>query len=124
MPIGVQVPGDLALTADGTELVLTTGSALAIQQIRTGAAIWQTTVTWDPDAGLPMFDTILVKGPDFRVLRAVFRAFILSCAAVTSVDELTIALDKATRTLSVKFKATCSDGAAIRETLAFALAPG
>ena len=122
MPTGVQVPGDLALTADGTELVITTGSALAIQQIKTGAAIWQGTLAWDPDAGLPMFDTILVKGPDFRVLRAVFRAFILSCAAVESVDELTIALDKSTRELTVRFKATCSDGAAIRETLAFALA--
>jgi len=122
MPIGVQVPGDLALTADGTELVLTTGSALAIQQIRTGVGIWQGTIAWDPDAGLPMFDTILVKGPDFRVLRAVFRAFILSCAAVESVDELTVSLDKPTRELTVKFQATASDGATVRDTLAFALA--
>lgn len=122
MPIGMQVPGDLALTADGTELVLTTGSALAIQQIRTGVGIWQGTLAWDPDAGLPMFDTIIVKGPDFRVLRSVFREFILSCAAVESVDELTVSLDKSDRRLDVKFKATCSDGSAIRETLAFALA--
>jgi hypothetical protein len=122
MPIGVQVPGDLALTADGTELVLTTGSALAIQQIRTSAAIWQGTLAWDPDAGLPMFDVIVVKGPDFRVLRAVFRTFILSCAAVESVEELTVSLDKATRLLTVRFAATCSDGVQVRDTLAFALA--
>ncbi len=122
MPIGIQIPGDLALTADGTELVLTTGSALAIQQIRTGAAIWQGTLAWDPDAGLPMFDVIAVKGPDFRVLRAVFRTFILSCAAVESVDSLTVSLDKATRTLAVKFAATCSDGGQVRDGLQFALA--
>ncbi len=122
MPVGVQVQGDLALTADGTELVLTTGSALAIQQIKTGAAIWQGTLAWDPDAGLPMFDVIVVKGPDFRVLQAVFTAFILSCAAVESVETLTVSLDKATRGLTVPFAATCSDGVTVRDSLQFALA--
>lgn len=122
MPIGVQVPGDLALTSDGTDLVITTGAALAIQQIRTGAAIWQGTIAWDPDAGLPMFDTILVKGPDFRVLQAVFRDFILGCAAVVSVESVVLSLDKSARELTVRFAATADDGSAVRDTLAFALA--
>ncbi len=122
MPRGFQVPGDLALSADGRELVLTSGAALALQQIRVGAEIWQGSLQWDPSAGLPMLQAILVKGPDFRVIRDVFRSFLLDTAGVTAVTRLDVALDRASRTLTVTFAVTCEDGTDAGDVLAFALA--
>jgi hypothetical protein len=120
--IGHQVPGDLALSADGRELVITSGAALAEQQIRAGAEIWQGSLSWDPFAGLPMLQSILVKGPDFRLITQVFRQFLLDTAAVTTVDSLLVSLDRPTRTLTVTFRVTCEDGQGVSDELQFALA--
>jgi hypothetical protein len=121
MPIGFQVSGDLALTADGRELVVVRGAQLALQQIRTGAEIWQGQLSWDPDAGLPMLQSILVKNPDLRVLTQVFRSFLLDTGGVVSVDQLNLTVDKATRTLTVSFKVTCEDGEQASDLISFAL---
>lgn len=114
--------GDLQLSADGRELVLTRGAAMALQQIRAGAQIWTGTISWDPDAGLPMLGTILVKGPDFRVITQVFRQFLLATSAVVSVDLLTVQLERATRKLTVRFEVTCEDGESALDEISFAIA--
>ena len=116
------IAGDLVVSDDGRELVLTRGAAMALQQIRVRAQIWTGTIDWDPDAGLPMLGTILVKGPDFRLLRQIFRGYLLSCAGVQSVDELTIELDRPSRHLVVRFRATAEDGESFVDDLRFAIA--
>lgn len=121
MSKGFQVAGDLALTADGRELVLVRGAELALQQIRAGAEIWQGTVQWDPNAGLPMLQQILVKGPDLRVITQIFRAFLQNTAGVVSVDRLNCTFDRAARTLAVDFKVLCEDGSEAADTLQFAI---
>jgi hypothetical protein len=120
--IGRQVPGDLALSADGRELLIVSGAELALQQIKAGAEIWQGSLSWDPFEGLPMLQSILVKGPDFRLITQVFRQFLLDTGAVVTVDELLVALDRPTRTLTVTFRCTCEDGQGVADELAFALA--
>lgn len=121
MARGFQVPGDLALTDDGRELVLVRGAELALQQIRAGAEIWQGTVQWDPNAGLPMLQQILVKGPDLRVITQIFRAFLQRTAGVVSVDRLVCQFDRVARTLSVDFSCTCETGEEAADTLTFAI---
>jgi hypothetical protein len=116
------VLGDLQLSDDGREILLTRGAALALQQIKVGAQIWTGTISWDPDAGLPMIGGILVKGPDFRVITQIFRQFLLATAAVVSVDELTVDLVRATRHLVVRFRVTCEDGESARDEVSFAIA--
>lgn len=116
------VRGDLKISADGRQALLARGAELARQQVDVGSQIWTGTVDWDPDAGLPMLGTILVKGPDFRVLTQIFRGFILSRAAVQSVDELTVSLDRATRKLIVRYAATAEDGESVRDEVQFAVA--
>jgi hypothetical protein len=116
------VIGDLQISDDGRELVLTRGAAMALQQIQVGAQIWTGTISWDPDAGLPMLGTILVKGPDFRVITQIFRGFLLATAGVQSVDELTVELDRVTRHLVVRFRVTCEDGASAADEVSFAIA--
>lgn len=116
------VIGDLVVSEDGRELVLTRGAAMALQQIRVGAQIWTGTISWDPDAGLPMLGTILVKGPDFRVISQIFRGFLLATDGVQSVDELTVRLDRLTRRLVVAFRVTCEDGESAADEVEFAIA--
>jgi len=115
------VLGDARVSDDGRQAMLVRGAALALQQIRVGAQIWTGTISWDPDAGLPMLGTILVKGPDFRVIAQIFRGFILATPAVVSVDELTVDLDRATRHMTVRFRATAEDGASFADEVSFAI---
>lgn len=119
---GFTVPGDLRLSDDGTELVLVSGAEMAIQQIKAGAEIWQGTLSWDPDAGLPMLGQILVKGPDLRVIQQVFRDFLLDTAGVVSVTELSVDLDRAARHLTVRFRVVCEDGSDAADEIAFTFA--
>ena len=119
---GFSVRGDLALSEDGTELLLVSGAQMAIQQIRAGAEIWQGSLAWDPEAGLPMLGSILVKGPDLRVIQGVFRNFLLETAGVSSVDELSCELDRAARALTVRFRVTCEDGASASDEISFTFA--
>ena len=122
MSSGFQVAGDLALSDDGRELLIVTGAKMALQQIRAGAEIWQGSVQWDPFAGLPMLQSILVKGPDLRVITQVFRQFLLDTAGVVTVDRLDVTFARAERRLDVSFQVTCEDGEVASDVLGFALA--
>jgi len=115
------VIGDLQLSDDEREILLISGAALALQQIKAGAQIWTGTISWDPEAGLPMLGTILVKGPDFRVITQIFRGFLGATAAVVSVDECTAQLGRGTRRLSVRFAVTCEDGESASDEVSFAI---
>lgn len=119
---GFQVAGDLALSPDERELVIVTGAQMALQQIKAGAEIWAGSLSWDPFAGLPMLQSILVKGPDFRLITQVFRQFLLDTAGVVTVDQLNVSLDRAARALTVTFSVTCEDGEGASDELQFALA--
>lgn len=116
------VAGDLMLSADGTELVLTSGAAMALQQIRASAEIWAGSVYWDPEAGLPMLTDVLVKGPDLRVVQGIFRDWLLGIAGVVSVDELSVELNRAARHLTVRFRVTSEDGTDAADQVSFTFA--
>lgn len=116
------VIGDLQLSDDGRQVLLTSGAAMALQQIKVGAQIWTGTISWDPDAGLPMLGTVLTKGPDLRVVTQIFRSFLLATAGIVSVDELSVKLERASRQLVVRFRATAEDGASISDEVSFAIA--
>ena len=113
------VQGDMGLTDDGTDVLFWRGAAMVAEQIKDGALIWEGTAGWDPDKGLPMLSEILVKGPDFRVLRSIFRDFLLETPGVVSVDKLDVVLDRPARALTVPFTVTCEDGATAADELSF-----
>ncbi len=119
---GFSVRGDLALSEDGTELLLTSGQQMALQQIRAGSEIWTNSLRWDPDAGLPMLGTILVKGPDLRVIQQIFRDFLLETSGVTAVLELSAELDRSARSLTIRFRVQCDDGTTASDELSFTFA--
>lgn len=119
---GFQVSGDLALSDEGSELIFTSGAAMALQQIRAGAEIWQGTLSWDPEAGLPMLGQILVKGPDLRVIQGIFRDFLLETSGVDTVTELSVDLDRTARQLNVRFRVVCEDGSDAADSISFTFA--
>lgn len=114
-----QVPGDLALSADGRFLQLVSGAELAAQQIRVASQTWQGFWHYDETVGLPMLSSVLIKGADLRVVTQVFRDWFLSLSGVTSVKSCAVALDRAARSLSVTFEVVCEDGSTLADELAF-----
>jgi hypothetical protein len=102
--------------------VLTRGAAMALQQIQVGAQIWTGTISWDPDAGLPMLGGILVKGPDFRVITQIFRSFLVATSGRRQRRRITRqSLDRPGK-LSVRFTGDGEDGESAADEVAFAIA--
>lgn len=67
---------------------------------------------WFLDAfeGTPYFEQIWVSNPDLSLIRAIFRKVIAGTEGIASVEEVTLALNRETRELTVSFIATMVDG--------------
>lgn len=63
----------------------------------------------DPDA-LPVFEEIMVKAPNLAAVRSLYERCILATPGVQSILSIDLSLDKRTRTLSVRFKASTDLG--------------
>lgn len=119
---GFPVAGDLKLSADGRELLLVAGADLVRQQVLAGSQIWRGFWVYDDTAGLPMLESVLVKGADLRVVTQVFRDWLASLSGVASVKSCACALDRVARHLTVTFEVVCEDGAALADEVTFAVA--
>lgn len=119
---GFQVEGDLALSADESDVVLAAGAAAVEQQIRTGATVWQGYWVFDPSVGLPMLTDILGKGRDLRAITAIFRSWLAGIPGVVSVERCDCVFDRAARALSVLFAVTCENGETLASEVTFAVA--
>jgi len=64
----------------------------------------------DVTAGIPYREEVLVRAPDEAVLSALFRQNILETTGVTGISEFALALQPASRGLSVSFVATTDEG--------------
>lgn len=116
---GFQVAGDLALSDDETELLIVGGAKMVEQQIRTGSQIWRGYYRYDATVGLPMLESVLVKGADLRVVTQVFREWLAGISGVTAVTECVVALDRVLRALTVTFAVTCEDGSSLADEITF-----
>lgn len=103
---------DLNLT-DGQFTLTDPGVVAIVQHIKTRLQFFQGEWFLDLREGLPWFQEILVKGPNIPRVRALLRAAILETPGVSLVDQLDLALDTSTRTLTVTWRATLDDGTAI-----------
>jgi len=101
------VTGDCVVTAGALQLV-SDGPAIS-QAI--GAALKSFANEWflDP-AGIPYFQSVLVKNPDPRILRDVFRDTILGVQGVVKVVSLDLLYTAKTRALSVAWSASTDTG--------------
>lgn len=116
---GFQVAGDLALSADETQLLIVGGSRMVDQQIRTASQIWRGYYRYDVGVGLPMLQSVLVKNADIRVVTQVFREWLATISGVVSVESVQCTLDSELRLLTVEFAVKCEDGSDLASVVTF-----
>jgi len=100
--------GDTAL--EKGDLVLVDGVDAIEQHLRIRLKTFKGEWFLDQRAGMPYFQSILVKAPNLPVIVGIYRKAILTTPGVTGVDDLAVNFDAATRSLSVRFSAQTSDG--------------
>lgn len=115
---------DIALDARTHDIVLVDGDMLFIdnaervaQQIKiqllTFYGEWYLDTTW----GVPYLDYILVKNPNFTIIRQIFKEQILSVDDVKSVDSLEVEYDAQARTMKVDYTASTEYGLITRKEI-------
>ncbi|MBR2880827.1 MAG: hypothetical protein IKB96_00480 [Prevotella sp.] len=80
-------------------------------QLLTFYGEWYLDTTW----GVPYMEYILVKNPNFTIIRQIFREQILSVDDVESVESLDVEYDAQTRTMTLVYSATTSYGLITRK---------
>lgn len=63
----------------------------------------------DKSKGIPYFQQIFLKNPNPTVVESVFVSEIVSDPAVTELESIDFDVDKATRKLTLSFRARCDD---------------
>jgi len=106
--IALDVDGDLDIAAG--DLVLVSDAAAILQAAKIRMQFFKGEWFLDESAGLPYFQDIFVKNPDMNVLQFLFRKEILATPGITAVNELSLSVDGAARTLSVSYRASSDVG--------------
>lgn len=93
--------GDLDLSSGDSQMGLSVSQACRI-------ALLFVKGDWflDLNAGIPYFENIWIKGPDFSQIKALFRAALVGVPGVQTITKLDLTLDKANRRLNVVWAVT------------------
>lgn len=91
-------------------LVLTDGANAIAQRIKIVLLTFAGEWFLDISRGLPYFDEILVKNPNSTRVYAIFRHQIANVKGVKRVMNLTLSVDRKSRTLLVEFEAESAEG--------------
>ena len=102
--------GDLALTEQQLETVVTTLADQVAQRLYVRLNFFKAEWFLNLEAGTPWYQSILVKGPTDHVIRSVFTQVIQGTEGVQELVSLTYTVSKATRQLAITFKARLYDG--------------
>ncbi len=89
--------GSMRLTAPGVEEVRQRLAA----RLSLSLGAWALDIT----AGIPWRESVFIRGVDLITVRALIAQQITSCPGVVRLESLTLALDAATRSLSLTFRA-------------------
>lgn len=114
---GELVHRDLLMDADGDlaqpvgDLVPAAGAEAVAQSLRMRLSMFRGEWFLDLDAGVPYFETVLVKNPNMTAIRAVFRSEILATPGVLGLLSLSLNYVAADRSLRVDFAVSTAFGA-------------
>lgn len=108
--------GDLRLGEDLQEVVLAELLDEARQRLQVSLNFFKGEWGLNLDAGMPWFQSILVKSPSLTIIRAILTAAIVKVDGVASVESMSLDFDKRARRLSVEFTARTEDGATFSTT--------
>lgn len=79
------------------------------QAIRSRLQFFKNEWFLDKQEGTPWYQAILVKSPDLRAIKSLFRKIIQDTPGVAEVGVLDVSLDRSTRELDVTFKCNLTD---------------
>jgi len=102
--------GDLRLGEDHQEVVLTELADEAQQRLTISLRLFKGEWGLNLDAGMPWFQSILVRSPSLALIRAILTSAIVKVEGIASVEYMDLDFNKATRTLAVDFRARLEDG--------------
>lgn len=103
------VTGDLAITLGKLSLV-TDPSTAGAQKIRNQLNIFLGEWYLDARVGVPYFSQVFVENPDIGLIQQLIRGIILNTAGVQSVQRVTVSVNRADRSMLIKFAATWDNG--------------
>ena len=109
MTHGFQIPGDLALSPDGRNLVIWSGSDELCERILRTLRQWRGQWRYDPDFG-PDWWTLLGEPIPREILVSEITKTIRQVAGVESVPKVEIAIDSATRKAHIIYTAQATSG--------------
>lgn len=104
---------DLYLDAAGRTASVD-GEAATVQEIKTRLLFFKGEAFTDTREGVPWYQEIMRKGGDLGRARAIVRQTILSVPSIVDVPRIELALDRATRALSITWTARTDSGRVIR----------
>lgn len=110
--------GDLKLDPGTLDFSMVSGADYLPIRIRQRLRAFQGEWWLNPSLGLPYHESILgQKQPDLDSIRGIFIDAILGVTGVESLTSLTVGFDNATRTYTVSFEATGTDGTTVEESI-------
>lgn len=109
---GFDIPGDLALTADGRDLAFVSGAQKVVQNIKVRASIFKGSWRYDRSKGVPYFQEILAFGAGIELVRRRFYELLIETDGVLSVTSLVVTFDHKSATIYVAFTCSTDDGVA------------
>lgn len=92
--------GDVALTADGDILLVTSPVQEVMIKLRWYFAEW----VFDPEKGIPWFESVLVKSPDVDGIKKRLIREILDVDDVLEVTKMDIVIDQKIREAHISFQ--------------------
>ncbi len=102
------------------DLVLLTGSAAVAQQLKIRLRMFLGEWFLDTRTGMPYFQSILVKNPNFAAIKSIFREAIVTTPGVSDVGDITLTLDSS-RQANVAFQALADDGTVLDFSVPFVI---
>ncbi len=108
--MNLRLLGGNELDLSGGRLNFVSGPDETRQAIQTALSLVKGEWFLDTDAGVPLFERILVKGPNLALVKSVIRKTVLAVPRVTGVPVLEVTFNRAARSLAVQFTATSDAG--------------
>lgn len=98
--------GDIALTPEGDVSLVTSPVQAVLIKLRWFFKEW----VFDPERGIPWYESVLVKDPDIEGIKKRFIREMLDVDDVKEVTQMDILLDPAARKAEVKFQFRTDEG--------------
>ena len=92
------------LVIEGGDVQMIDGALRVAQQVKVTLLTFLGEWFLDTDFGVPYFDVVYIKNPNWAAINATFRARIIDVPGVTRITQLDLEYDRAARALAVTFQ--------------------